>query len=307
MSGWCLPNPAAVTSENFSSTPLKLNETKFVQIPNFKVGDGVLPEDDDTYSLLSPIYHDSYESGDDEDDDISATQEPPRVEEEEEAPSEQIEPESLTPWEMWLLNKAKEDKIKIKKKLEEAHFLKEKEAREEVERKQKKMLEEKKIRDWQKLKKEQEKQDQLVKTTKEETEARLREEKQRETEKKAQQKYKDWLHKKNQERLEKEKKQKEQASLKEEQEKERRRKAEQTFKEWLAKNNEKLKASPKTPCSSPFVFHPPPSFYNPIPWKPIHTPPPDSSLDDQPVQKSHKRRGQSSYSAAYRISRGTYR
>ncbi|XP_077452326.1 coiled-coil domain-containing protein 34 isoform X2 [Stigmatopora argus] len=291
MAGWCPPSSAA---ENFSSTPLKPNETKDVQIPDF-VGeeDSVLEDDDDTYSLVSPIYHDSYKS--DEDDDF--TEEPLGVEGEQ-TPSEQLETETLSPWQKWLVNKCKE---------EQAHFLKEKEAKEEMERQKKKILEKKKIRDWQQLKREQERQDQLLKSTQEETETRLRAEKQKETEKRAQQKYKDWLQKKKQERLEKEKKQKELATLKEEQEQERRRKADQNFKEWLAKNEQKLKASPKTPPSVPFLLHPPPGFYNPIPWKPIHTPPPEWSPDDNPRQGSQKGRGRSSYDAAFRISQRTYR
>ncbi|XP_061678487.1 coiled-coil domain-containing protein 34 [Syngnathoides biaculeatus] len=298
MSGWWLPNPPAFASEDFSSSPLKLNERKHVHMSEYLVDDDVLPEDDDTYSLLSPIYHDSYES--DEDDDLSTTQQPLKCELEN-PPSEQTEPEALSPWEVWLVNKAKEDQLKMKRKTEEALLLKEKKEQEEIERRQKKIMEEKKIRDWQQLKRDQERHDQLLKMSREAAEAQRRQEKQRETEQKAQQRYKDWLQKKNRERIEKEMKQKEEASLREEQEKDRRRKAEENFKEWLAKNNEKWKASPKPPhYSSPCRFHPPPSFYNPIPWKPIYTPPLETSPKNTPSKKPQKtRKGQ--HGRAFRI------
>ncbi|XP_077423401.1 coiled-coil domain-containing protein 34 [Vanacampus margaritifer] len=288
MSGWWLPSAPAFAPENFSSTPLKPIERKHVNVSEYLAGDDVLPEDDDTYSLLSPIYHDSYES--DEDDELSTTQQTSRCELQKPT-SGLIEPESLSPWVMWLVNKAKEDQLKMKKKTEEAHLLKEKEEEEEMERIQKKIIEEKKIREWQQLKREQERHNQLLKISKEEAEVRRQQEKQRETEQKAQQKYKDWLQKKNQERIEKEKKQKEKASLREEQEKARRRKAEENFKEWLAKNNEKWKTSPKPPHhSSPCRMYPPPSFYNPIPWKPIPTPPPETPPENTPSKKPQKQR-----------------
>ncbi|XP_077568432.1 uncharacterized protein LOC144193420 [Stigmatopora nigra] len=300
MAGWCPPSSAA---ENFTSTPLKPNDTKHVQIPDFleeedsilEDDDSVLDDNDDTDSLVSPIYHDSYESESLGEEEGTPT------------PSEELESESLSPWQKWLVNKCKEEQVKMKKKIEEAHFLKEKEAKEEMLRQQKKLLEKKKIRDWQQLKREQERQDLLLKSTQEETEARLRAEKQKETEKKAQQKYKDWMQKKKQERLEKERKQKELETLKEQQEQERRQRADQNFKEWLAKNEQKLKASPKTLQSAPFLLHPSPGFYNPIPWKPIHTPPPEWSPDNKPRHGSQKGRGRSSYDAAFRISQRTYR
>ncbi|XP_051916085.1 coiled-coil domain-containing protein 34 [Hippocampus zosterae] len=293
MSGWCLPNSPSFASEDFSSTPLKPNVKKHVHVSEYTVDDDVLPEDDDTYSLLSPIYHDSYKS--DEDDELNTTEQPPRCELQKPS-SAQIEPEALSAWEMWLVNKTKEDHLKMKRKTEEARLLKEKKEQEEMERKQKKIMEEKKIRDWQQLKRDQERHNQLLKIGREEAEVRRQQEKKRETELKAQQKFNNWLQKKNQERLEKEKKQKEEASLREEQEKERRRKAEGNFKEWLAKHNDKWKANTKPPhYSSPCRFHPLPSFYNPIPWKPIHMPPPESPPENTLSKKPQKqRRGQQS-------------
>lgn len=44
-------------------------------------------------------------------------------------------------------------------------------------------------------------------------------------------------------------------------------------------------------CVSPGPYdkgYPPPSFYNPVPWKPIHTPPPEA-----PTKNTSQRRPQS--------------
>ncbi|XP_054632665.1 coiled-coil domain-containing protein 34 isoform X6 [Dunckerocampus dactyliophorus] len=181
MSGWWLPSSPAFASEDFSSTPLKANERKHVHVAKDLGANDVLPEDDDTFSLLSPIYHDSYES--DDDDELSTTnQTSPKYTHEHsissvrhdlwKASTENTGPEVLSAWEVWLVNKIKEDKLRLKKKTEE------------------------------------ERREQLLKSSREEAEMRQKQEKQRETEQKAQQKYEAWLQKKNHEKVEKAKKEK---------------------------------------------------------------------------------------------------
>ncbi|XP_054632661.1 coiled-coil domain-containing protein 34 isoform X2 [Dunckerocampus dactyliophorus] len=216
MSGWWLPSSPAFASEDFSSTPLKANERKHVHVAKDLGANDVLPEDDDTFSLLSPIYHDSYES--DDDDELSTTnQTSPKYTHEHsissvrhdlwKASTENTGPEVLSAWEVWLVNKIKEDKLRLKKKTEELSQ-KEKKEQQEAEREQKRSVEEKKIRDWQQMKREQERREQLLKSSREEAEMRQKQEKQRETEQKAQQKYEAWLQKKNHEKVEKAKKEK---------------------------------------------------------------------------------------------------
>lgn len=164
-----------------------------------------------------------------------------------------------------------------KKKAEEERLLEEKKRHQEKEHEEKIAVIEEKIQEWLKIKRDQKKQEQLLKQSEEQEATKREQEKQREIEQKAQQKYKEWLQKKNQEKAEQEKKQQEKAALKEEQERERRQKAEEKFRQWLKQANTKNTASPKSPCSSPYgKSYPSPSFYNPIPWKPIHTPPPET-------------------------------
>ncbi|XP_049928485.1 coiled-coil domain-containing protein 34 [Epinephelus moara] len=311
MSAGRMPNCPASATKGFSSTPVKSTQGKDTHTSK-GLDDDVLSDDEDTFSLLSPIYHDSYDS-EEELEHSPAQQTSPRHSDSSRlsvspvrcelprTPSMQmmnaaVEPAgspTLSAWEMWLVNKAKEDRFKLEKQAEEERLRKEKQEQEEKEQEQKKIVMEEKIQEWLKMKRQQEKHEQLLKLSKKEEETQRQREKQREIEQKAQQKYKDWLQKKNQEKIEMEKKAKEEATLKEEQEKERRRRAEEKFKEWVAKANEKSKASPKSPSypKSPYdKSYPSPSFYNPVPWKPIHVPPPETSQNKASVKKHQKQR-----------------
>eukprot|EP00064_Thunnus_orientalis_P005328 superscaffoldBa00000515_g5342 len=263
MSGGRMPTSPASASKGFSSTPVKSSRGKDLHISN-GMDDGVLSEDDDTFSLLSPIYHDSFDS--DEDPELS--------------PAQQTSPH----------RQSKTSRLSVSP---------------DREKEQKKIVMDIKIQEWLKMKRQQEKQEQLLKLSKEEAKIQRQQEKQKEIEQKAQQKYKDWLQKKNQEKIEKEKKDKEEAALKAEQERERHQRAEEKFKEWLARANEKSRANPKSPChpKSPYdKSYPSPSFYNPIPWKPIPVPPPETSPNKTTDKKHPKqRKKQQSSSTAFRL------
>lgn len=279
----------------FSSTPVKLPCTRVndfhKQTPlDFDIG--VLSDDEDTFSLLSPIYHDSFDSG----ENCSQSSRPsspqgrqPNIGLERcELPKKKSDqilgstvPVMTTPrlsaWEQWLLNKAKEDQIKSEKKAEEERILQEKKNQEEKEHEQKAVIISQRIQEWLKMKREQEKQEQLKQSREQET-LNAQMEKQRKIEMKAQDAFKEWLQKKNSEKAEKQKKLKEEAVLKKEQEKERRRMAEEKFKEWLHQANTKNIVNGKPLCASPHgKTYPSPSFYNPIPWKPIHIPPSETA------------------------------
>ncbi|KAI3371532.1 hypothetical protein L3Q82_024113 [Scortum barcoo] len=317
MSGGRLPSCLASASKVFSSTPVKTSQGKDT---SKGLDDGLLSDDEDTFSLLSPIYHDSFDS--DEDPEFSPAQQsdsrlsvsPVRCELPK-TPSEQmlhaaVQPAGspgLSAWEMWLKHSLIASSLctTFYIFLNQEQLLKEKVQQQEKERALKRIVMEERIKEWLKMKREQEKREILVKQSKEEEELQRQQEKQRETEQKAQQKYKDWLQKKNQEKIEMEKKQKEEAALKGEQEKERRKRAEEKFKEWLAKANEKGRASPRSPCSpiTPYEkSYPSPSFYNPIPWKPIHIPPPETSVNKTSVKKPQKQRKcQQSPSTTFRL------
>ncbi|KAK5867696.1 hypothetical protein PBY51_012163 [Eleginops maclovinus] len=317
MSGRKVPNFPASDSQCFSSTPVKTTQGKDLHISK-GLDDDVLSDEEDTFSLLSPIYHDSFDSDEDLDHSLQTSPrqsntsrlslspvrcELPRTPSVDTA-VEPADSHALSAWEKWLVNKAKEDRLQLEKQAEQEQLKKEKKAHEERKREQKNIVMEVRIQQWLKMKREQEKQEQLLKLRKEEEEIQRQHKKQREIEQKAQQKYKEWLQKKNQEKIEMEKKEKEEAALKEEQEKERRKRAEEKFKDWLAKANEKTKAIPQSPCypRSPYEkYLPSPSFYNPIPWKPIHVPPREKALNNISGKKPQKQqRSQQSPSSALR-------
>ncbi|XP_011474839.1 coiled-coil domain-containing protein 34 isoform X3 [Oryzias latipes] len=294
-----MPNCPVSVSGGFSSTPVKSNRTT-------ELIAGESTGDEDTFSLLSPIYHDSFDSDGEELNSSPIRLQGPGSPDSSsrcELPKSSLEPSasqpsaaqpsaaqpsaaSLSAWETWVLSKAKEERLKLEKKAEEERILKEKEEQQEKEQERKRMVMEEKIQEWLKVKRKHKMQEQLVKHRAEEEKMQKEMEKQREVEQKAQQRYNVWLQKKNQEKLQKEKKEKEIAVLKGEQEEERRRRAEEKFKEWLAKANEKSRASPESPRhqTSPYDrLIPAPSFYNPIPWKPIHAPP-ENPQKKTPVQ-----------------------
>lgn len=64
MPGGRMPNCPASASKGFSSTPVKTSQGQDYHTSN-GLDDGVLSDDEDTFSLLSPIYHDSFDSDED--------------------------------------------------------------------------------------------------------------------------------------------------------------------------------------------------------------------------------------------------
>lgn len=59
-----MPDCPASASKDFSSTPVKTSQGQDYHTSK-GLDDGVLSDDEDTFSLLSPIYHDSFDSDED--------------------------------------------------------------------------------------------------------------------------------------------------------------------------------------------------------------------------------------------------
>uniref|UniRef100_A0A671NXJ4 Coiled-coil domain-containing protein 34-like n=1 Tax=Sinocyclocheilus anshuiensis TaxID=1608454 RepID=A0A671NXJ4_9TELE len=248
---------------------------------------------DSTSSLLSPIYHDSFELSEDEPEsdkpqpmhNITVTLREdvaPGCPFRDEVDITGLEDRSssvqfkLSAWEQWIVDKAKEERIGKQQKAMEELTLKEKRNEKEQEQQKKTVVGDCKIQEWLQMKREQEKKERMSKGFQKSKE-QLQEEKRRaEIEKKAQEKYKEWLRKKKQEEMERKLKEKgvemitELTILRE-----RREKAEESFKEWLEGVKTKGKLSRQSSASSAGnynnVNYPAPSFVNPIPWKPIHS------------------------------------
>ncbi|XP_012697951.2 coiled-coil domain-containing protein 34-like [Clupea harengus] len=293
------------TSKSLTSTPLK---SKDIGVYRSRSVDNDSPEDS-TYSLLSPIYHESFE-GSDDDLDVEQLQQglnnlrafPDEIKHtiphrhgkshiqrkvaEVKLDKSSVSLQNLSAWEQWLVTKAKEERLKVEQKALEELTLKEKQELVERQKVQKRKQTEGKIQDWLKMKRELERQEKECKERQKQEEVEREKQKQREIELKAQEKYKEWLLKKKQEENERKEREKEEAALKEAEEMERRRRAEEKFQDWLRTQN-KNRPKRNTPCPQGFdhLNYPSPSFYNPVPWKPIHVPPPE-----KPPQKKTSRR-----------------
>ncbi|KAM6960520.1 coiled-coil domain-containing protein 34, partial [Aplochiton taeniatus] len=204
---------------------------------------------------------------------------------------------SLSAWEMWLVCKAKDDRLKMEQKAEEERILMERKQKEENEQLEKNTIVEEKIQQWLKMKKEQ-KQEKHLKESQEEEQIQRQQHKKREAKMIAEKKYKEWLIKKTQEKIEREKRETEEKAKKEAQEGERRQRAEDKFRQWLASTQDKAKPSPRSQCCPrdgySNISYPLPSYYNPIPWKPVNIPPPEkttkknTSGNKQQCQKNYQ-------------------
>ncbi|KAF5907565.1 coiled-coil domain-containing protein 34-like, partial [Clarias magur] len=243
------PNPAS--SKSFTSTPLKSKFSVPRSIPRSR---SLESTGDSTYSLLSPIYHDSFELSDDDDDKDEA----PKQSEDPSLTAHQSvltisqsrnashHPEDasnarldLSAWEQWLVSKAKEERIKMHQKSLQEQALKEKNEQEETEQQRKKVVNECKIQEWLQMKREQEKQEKLSQVSQKTNKMLLEERRRLEVEKKSQEKYKAWLRKKQHEEKEKKLKEQEELSRREKEERERKERADEKFKEWLKSINDK--------------------------------------------------------------------
>ncbi|XP_067236623.1 coiled-coil domain-containing protein 34 [Chanodichthys erythropterus] len=293
------------SSKSLTSTPLKSRAS----VPGSvrQRSRSVESTGDSTSSLLSPIYHDSFELSDEEPEsdqprpvhnmtvtlsEDGAPVSPSR----DEVDTTGLEDRSsgghfkLSAWEQWIVDKAKEERTRKQQKAMEELTLKEKEEEQKKVQQKKKVACDFKIQEWLQMKREQEKKERESKEF-QKSKKQLQEEKKRaEIEKKAQEKYKEWLRKKKQEETERKLKEKEDAARREAEERERKEKAEESFKEWLAGVKTKGKLSRQSSASSAGSYnnvnYPAPSFVNPIPWKPIHVP----QQDRTPRKSSARKR-----------------
>ncbi|XP_014343362.1 coiled-coil domain-containing protein 34 isoform X3 [Latimeria chalumnae] len=239
---------------NSHSTPQKSSQREEI-LPRSKSCD-LNSTGDSTYSLLSPIYHESFES-EEEENEAPSKQETSAQDSKLQSSTElsAVKPKKkkevlpltdiqLTPWEKWLINKVKEERMQKRNKTLEEMRLQPERLKQQQEEERKKMLADEKVKDW------------IQKKTEEEEE-----------EKRA-------------------------AELRE-----RKENAEKTFQEWLRNANAKPNpvlhscgyANGKRTGYYDGSSYPTPSFYNPIPWKPIHIPPPEDTARKNTLKKKKNR------------------
>ncbi|KAM8940572.1 coiled-coil domain-containing protein 34 [Pelodytes ibericus] len=262
---------------------------------------------DSTYSLLSPIYHDSFEiSGDDHILDPETLADRMKNEEfrsqdcqdsgrhSKESSEQDL---NLTPWEAWLLCKEKQGRIEMEKRISEESRKEEEKLKIQQKKEMKKLRAEEQHKEWVRRKQEQE--------IKEKEQILLEVQRQKEFEEqrkiaireKSREKYREWLMKKKEEKQEVKRKEKEEEEKRLAEQREKKAKADKMFADWL----EQSKTRPR-PTSSSYGYvngkltgyydgssYPAPGFYNPIPWKPIPVPPPPKEAAKNPSRKKKKR------------------
>ncbi|XP_060621963.2 coiled-coil domain-containing protein 34 [Anolis sagrei] len=189
---------------------------------------------------------------------------------------------SLSAWEEWFICKEKELRARFQAQALEAMHKEMEKMKENEEREKKKIIAAEKHREWVQRKNEEEKRERERKLSKEMAEKAAKELKKAQSREKAREVYLEWLKKKNTEEVQKKKDEKEKEKQLEAELQEKKQKSEKMFKEWL--QNTKQKARPesavcvdengKLPGFPDGSVYPAPSFCNPIPWKPIHVPPP---------------------------------
>lgn len=272
-----------------------------------------------TLSLLSPLGHQSFPFGadDSEGEDEEALDEDARESESKVESLEGIEFQqrsscevesqdkqeklvllqhgSLTPWEMWFVGKEKEERGRLQQKfLEELNQQIEK-RKEMEEREKRKIIAEVKHKEWVQKKNKQERKEREQKINKEMEEKEAKKREKEHLQEKAKEKYQEWLKKKKAEEYEKKKKEKEKEKQRQAELQEKKEIAEKKFKEWLenAKNKPRPAAKSYGYSSGKLTgfysgnSYPEPTFYNPIPWKPIHMPPPKEAKSG-PGKKSKR-------------------
>lgn len=274
------------SSKSFTSTPLKSKPSALQRSRS------VESTGDSTSSLLSPIYHDSFELSEDEADydhqpahnitvTLSGDGSRDEVDTTDPADGSSDAQLKLSAWEQWVVDKAREDRVRKQQKALEDLTLKEKQEQEKKEKLKKKVASDGKIQEWLQMKRDQEKKERISKEFQKSKEQLQEEKRHAEIEMKAQEKYKEWLRKKKQDEIERKLKEKEEAARREMEEHERQKQAEESFKEWLETVKTKGKVSRQSSvCSAGNynnVNYPSPSFVNPIPWKPIHIPKQDTT------------------------------
>ncbi|XP_032919518.1 coiled-coil domain-containing protein 34 isoform X2 [Catharus ustulatus] len=204
--------------------------------------------------------------------------------------------DNLSPWEEWFISKEKELRARLQARAAEERNKQLEKMKENQEYERRKRIAEEKHKEWVQKKREEERRERKRKVSKEIAEKATRELEKMQLQEKADIKYKEWLKKKRTEEAEKKKKEKEKEKEREAELQEKRTRSEKIFKEWL--QNARNKPQPalngygfphgKSTGSADRNLYPAPAYCNPIPWKPVHVPPPqDDSVLTMKKSRPH--------------------
>ncbi|XP_067388164.1 coiled-coil domain-containing protein 34 isoform X2 [Emydura macquarii macquarii] len=299
--------PQVLTASMLSAQPGTRRRGACSSPPSPTSSEDEQPLNSSTYSLLSPIYHHSFQSCDEEDEEAVA----PSAREkstfqrnkhnsaescnvaEKKKQSPRID--NLSPWEEWFICKEKELRVRLQARALEEMNLQVEKRKEKQELERKKKIAEEKHKEWVQKKNEEERREKERKLLKKMAEKAARDLERMQLQEKAKENYKEWLKKKRAEESERKKKEEEKEQQRVAELQEKKEKSEKIFREWLQNTRNKprpvLNSNGYTkgqltgyPVGNSY---PAPAFCNPIPWKPIHVPPPTE--DKNVIVKKNKR------------------
>ncbi|XP_066265929.1 coiled-coil domain-containing protein 34-like [Branchiostoma lanceolatum] len=255
-----------------------------------------------TDSLLSILSHDSYTTPTDSNlSDDESKGKPYREERPPDPPKPKAPPtrkqkkeKKASHWEEWVVRKTQEEREKRRKQAWKEKEEKEEEERQQKEKEEKKQMTDKKHKEWAEQRTLQQKIQRKAKVRQEKAEKEIEDQKKQQIHEKAQKEYDRWLEMKQQKEEERRQKDEEDRRRKEAEKEEKQKQAEEVYNDWLKKS----KTKPR-PMFHSFGYtggvltgyhdraaYPIPSFYNPVPWMPIHVP-----KEKQPKVPSKKKGG----------------
>ncbi|XP_065611501.1 LOW QUALITY PROTEIN: coiled-coil domain-containing protein 34 [Cyrtonyx montezumae] len=190
--------------------------------------------------------------------------------------------DNLSPWEEWFIGKEKELRARLQARAAEEINMQLEKMKQKEELERRKRIAEEKHREWMQKKREEERRERERKLSREMAEKATRELEKMQLQEKAKVKYNEWLKKKRAEESEKRKKEKVKEKERQAELEEKKERAEKIFNEWLRSARNKPR-----PVLNDYAFphgqstghpdgnsYPVPTYCNPIPWKPVHVPPP---------------------------------
>ncbi|KAJ8031976.1 Coiled-coil domain-containing protein 34 [Holothuria leucospilota] len=195
----------------------------------------------------------------------------------------------LTPWEKWLIEKSKSERKKVKEEVrKKLEALKAKEEEEEKKKEHRRLVE-RRVLNWLKEKEIQEKKQRAKEERKKRAEQKKKLIERQTALEKEKTNREEWMAKKKEEELQQKQKALEERQRKAQEEWLKKEKAEEAFKKWKQQAKGKAK-----PCTGSFYEggyirssgYPVPSYCNPIPWMPPHTPPQQTSKETCKRRKS---------------------
>lgn len=200
----------------------------------------------------------------------------------------------MSPWEQWLIEKVKDDREKRRAERQRKREEKRKKDEEEAMKKKKQQQAEMVRKEWVEKKNFEETLKRKVEKQREKTEKMIKEEQKKMEMVKAERKFEEWKEKKKEEEREKKRTEKQKQAEEERLRKEQRIKAQQKFEEWCKKAESRPKPLPnsfgytsgKLTGYHDTSAYPVPTFYNPMPWQPIHIPRPASERKQKKRVKS---------------------